>query len=635
MINIESILDLDNKDKFYSKNEERKKINIGSKLSDFNVIKNLGQGHFSTVKLVTSKITDEYYAMKEIKASYCKTKDQLELIEREIKLLQGLNHPNVIKYFTSFREKQNYYIITEYLDKGSLEDLLKENKEKGKLIEEKRIWILLIQTLKGLVYLHETKKIIHRDIKPDNLLLDSKGNLKISDFGVSAVKSENVEDLLKCHGTVAGPIQFMSHEMALGDKYDFNSDIYMLGLSFFFLISNTMPERKLVLGPLYIPIPNKSAKLPLSYSEFLRNLIESFLNKEINERPSAKEALYKAINYYKNKYLKTTSISPIFSLLHCLYSISNIKNYFLGEKILKKLQEDKHNNYIITKAFKEALNSINPLDINNKKAKMNCLKLKSLLQQGGEEGIKENNEMNIFDFLQSLLIFLHEELNNVEVDIKNNENEKIDVTNKNEVILYEVKKFTTNYMSKISDQFYYLSILREECSECQNAIKYSCDINNMIEVFPDRTARHFNRKNITVMDMFRHYNKKRLYNNMNENCKFCSKKVQKVYKTKMFYSTPFNFIVEITYSDETKFNLTIDEYIYIPELVERKDYSMVKYCLVGAIFTEKKINEPMKYESITRTYNGWSYYNGDSIKNCTFEDLEKHKNLKLLFYSSN
>ncbi len=56
MINIESILDLDNKDKFYSKNEERKKINIGSKLSDFNVIKNLGQGHFSTVKLVTSKI---------------------------------------------------------------------------------------------------------------------------------------------------------------------------------------------------------------------------------------------------------------------------------------------------------------------------------------------------------------------------------------------------------------------------------------------------------------------------------------------------------------------------------------------------------------------------------------------------
>ena len=146
MINLESILDLDNKDKFYSKNEERKKINIGSKLSDFNVIKNLGQGHFSTVKLVTSKITDEYYAMKEIKASYCKTKDQLELIEREIKLLQGLNHPNVIKYFTSFREKQNYYIITEYLDKGSLEDLLKENKEKGKLIEEKRIWILLIQT---------------------------------------------------------------------------------------------------------------------------------------------------------------------------------------------------------------------------------------------------------------------------------------------------------------------------------------------------------------------------------------------------------------------------------------------------------------------------------------------------------
>ena len=92
------------------------------------------------------------------------------------------------------------------------------------------------------------KKIIHRDVKPDNILLDIDGRLKISDFGVSAIDSEEVDDLIKCHETVSGPIQFMAPEMALGGTYDFKSDIYMLGITFFIMMSNQYPEKKIVLG---------------------------------------------------------------------------------------------------------------------------------------------------------------------------------------------------------------------------------------------------------------------------------------------------------------------------------------------------------------------------------------------------
>jgi serine/threonine protein kinase len=631
MINDEILLDIDNEDNYL--NKERKKINVGTKLSDFIIIKNLGQGNFSTVKLVTSKLTNKYYAMKEIKSKYCKTKRNLSMIEKEIKLLQSLNHPNVIKYYSSFRADDNYYIITEYLSNGSLESLLKKNRQNGKLIEERIIWSLLIQTLNGLLYLHETKKIIHRNIKPDNLLLDSKGKLKILDFGVSAIKSETVEELLKCHGTVAGPIQFMSAEMALGDKYDFKSDIYMLGLTFFFLMSNTMPERKIVLGPLYIPVINKNAKLPLSYSEHLRNFIESLLKKE-NERPSTKEAFYKAINYYISKYIKITSI---ISLMNCLYSIPEINNYILGESISKKLEEDKVNNtnkYIITKVFKEALSSINSLTL-SKNLKISCIKLKNLLQPKKFEDKKEGDEIELESLFQNLIISLHEELNKAKGDINNYKKDIIEPTNKNEVIQSEVCKFTTYYRSRISDLFYYLSIIEEQCFYCQKPVKYTCCINNVIEVFPDRTAIYVCKKDITVLDMFRHYNKKRSYSNINRICSFCKKGVDHIYRTEMFYTTPPIFILEIKNSNETDFNLKINEYINIQEFVERKDVSKVMYYLVGAIFREKNLNGHMKYISITRTNDGWVFYNGESLKKCSFNILEKLKNLKMLFYSSN
>ena len=163
-----------------------KKVNVGSKLSDFNVIRELGKGNFGSVKLVSSNLTHKLYAMKEIKASLYKSEGQRKEVEKEIKLLENLDHPHIIKYFTSFRENNDFYIITEYINGQSLESLLKKNIEQGKLVEEKLLWKLLIQSLSGLLYLHETKKIIHRDIKPDNLLLDLDFNLKISDFGVSA-----------------------------------------------------------------------------------------------------------------------------------------------------------------------------------------------------------------------------------------------------------------------------------------------------------------------------------------------------------------------------------------------------------------------------------------------------------------
>ena len=628
---LEFSLDANGQPRFLCIDKGGEKVNVGSHLSDFQIIRPLGKGNFGAVFLVTSKLTNKLYAMKEIQTAKYKSQDEVNQVEKEIKLLENLRHPHVITYFNSFKENGNIYIIIEYINGGSLEELLIKNIKDKKRIDEKTLWDLLIQSLSGLLYLHEKRKIIHRDIKPDNLLLDSDGHLKISDFGVSAIKSDEVDDLLKCHGTVAGPIQFMAPEMCLGDAYDFKSDIYMLGLTFWFMASNNLPERKLSLGPLIIPIKNPNAKLPDCYSEQLKAFINGLLLPP-DQRPSTSDAYYAAISFYSLKYLQTTSIC---STLLCFNSIIPINQYFGGEKVKNFILSDETNNtekYIITKIVKGAIDATNPTNFNYQNARLECLKLRMSIY-ADKDRMESSTEVDLNNFVSQLLPLLHKELNKVKGGSqpigKPDESNEIDVINK------KAMQFMTEYRSKISDQFYYLTKVVESCDKCKNIIKYYCGINSLCAMYPDKTAEFIKKKNITAIDMLKYYHKTRSYKTKTF-CRFCNKDVDSVSRTKVFYTSPFNFILEICYDVEKKFNLKIEQNINISDFVERKDVSRVKYTLVGAIFTEKDKNGDEKFVSISKLPNGqWVYFNGKSIQNCSFSQLEKHKSLQMLFYSSN
>ena len=628
---IELMTDTNGKPQLLFIDKGGKKVNVGSKLSDFTVVKKLGEGHFGSVNLVSSKITKKLYAMKEIKEDRYASDDQRLEVQKEIKLLENLHHPHVITYFTSFRENGNFYIVTEYINGGSMLDLLKKNVAQGKYIEEKTIWDLIVQSLSGLLYLHENKKIIHRDIKPDNLLLDLEGRLKISDFGVSAIKSEEVEELVKCHGTVAGPIQFMAPEMCFGGTYDFKSDIYMLGLTFFFMMSNDLPEKKIRFGPIFLPIKNPDAKIPDIYSTALKKFVERLLS-DPEERPSTKKAYSEAVTYYTCKYLQITSI---FATLECFLSIQAIGPYFKSEKIQSYIDSDENNEskkYLITKIFKEGLFYADPNDFNYENAKVECIKLRLVLY-AKKEATSQDNEINLFDFVPDLLTHLHKELNKETNNPSNQSEQEIDHTNEQMVLAATMKRFSDNYRSKITDQFFYLSKTVHECPECQRIIKYSSDIFCLCNMRPDRAADYLGKTNLNIIDLFKHYRKKRLFVNENTYCKYCRKNQKDVNRTKIFYTSPFNLIIEIQKENDNKCKLTIDESINIQEFVEIKTCT-VKYSLVGAIFTEKKENEPIKYVSFSKKQNGkWIYFNGNTIQESNYNMLANHGNVKMLFYS--
>ena len=128
----------------------------------------------------------------------------------------------------------------------------------------------------------------------------------------------------------------------------------------------------------------------------------------------------------------------------------------------------------------------------------------------------------------------------------------------------------------------------------------------------------------------------RLFFDQNMNCPKCGKIQKNVIKSSILYTSPINLILKIYDKNENQINLTINECINIGEFVQRTDVSNVNYHLIGAIFIEQNEQDGKKYVSITRKENndGWYFYNGNSIQDCTFNDLVNHKNPYLLFYSN-
>ena len=250
-------------------------------------------------------------------------------------------------------------------------------------MEEKTIWELLIQCLSGLLYLHNKKKIVHRDIKPDNLLLDKNFNLKISDFGVSAIDDILVDDTVKFHNTRIGPPLFVAPEVIEGNYITRNKE------------GNNWITKQ------------TNEKIPNIYSDDLKRFILNLLkNKE--KRPDSEQAFLDALYIYTLKYLKVTSIM---SLFFCFNNITSIIDYFNDDEISNKIINDQNNKYIFTKYCIEILNFCNLDYFSYEQMKQSCLLLRYLCDKEKKDTNK-SPEISLFNFITYILSHLNKELHN-------------------------------------------------------------------------------------------------------------------------------------------------------------------------------------------------------------------------------
>ena len=249
----------------------------------YEMLDDLGEGIFGSVKLGVEKKTKERVAIKIIKKKKAKPSD-MELVRTEIDIMKLCHHPNVVHLLDHFENADYIFIVMEYIRGGRLTDYMKEKKFH---FSEKRAAEIIYEIALGVKYLHKYG-IIHRDLKPDNIMLtesNDKGHIKIMDFGLSKIlgKKEKTSDGF-------GTLTFVSPEVLIRKPYNKEIDIWSIGVILYLILSGDLPfddeeddEQKIAKSIVYNEVEFPSKKFGNKSKEVIE-LIKRCLTKEPKDR---------------------------------------------------------------------------------------------------------------------------------------------------------------------------------------------------------------------------------------------------------------------------------------------------------------------------------------------------------------
>src|SRR6266704_1081037 len=207
-------------------------------LGDESTVGNLlGQGGFAAVFRVREKALNRDVAVKVVDLGLTPSPSLAERFVREARTIAQLEHPHIVPiYKVGGYRNEVLYIVMRCLDGPSLRQLL----EKYKRLSVGDAGRIARQVADALGYAHRNR-VVHRDIKPDNILLDTSGHVLVSDFGIAKAAQEASGSNLTTEGMVIGTPQYMSPEQATGERVDARSDIYSLGIVLYQMLAGTTP----------------------------------------------------------------------------------------------------------------------------------------------------------------------------------------------------------------------------------------------------------------------------------------------------------------------------------------------------------------------------------------------------------
>ncbi|XP_056332123.1 serine/threonine-protein kinase Nek10 [Danio aesculapii] len=268
-------------------NQNRPPIRV---VNGYAVLEHLGSGAFGSVFKVRKLSGQNILALKEVNfhnPAFGKDKrsrdSSVEKIVSEMTIIkEQMSHPNIVKYFKTFLEADKLYIVMELIEGAPLAEHFSSLKEKKQTFTEERVWNIFIQICLALRYLHKEKRIIHRDLTPNNIMLGERDKVTITDFGLAKQKQENSKLT-----SVVGTILYCCPEIVKNEPYGEKADVWAAGCILYqtvtlnppFYSANMLSLATKIVEAVYEPLEDKS------FSERVTDMIKWCLTPNADIRP--------------------------------------------------------------------------------------------------------------------------------------------------------------------------------------------------------------------------------------------------------------------------------------------------------------------------------------------------------------
>ncbi len=274
---------------------------IGKTIGNYKIISKLGSGGMAIVYKAHELSLNRIVALKVLSSHLSENNEFIKRFEREARAAAKLNHPNIIQIYAIGEEEGIHFFSMEYVKGKTLAEIIEKEK---RLIYDKAIPII-IQTAEALSEAHK-HGIVHRDMKPSNIMVNDNGTVKVTDFGIAYVSQETK---LTKSGSIIGTPEYLSPEQCEAKTIDNRSDIYSLGVTIYELLSGKTPYKadtpvsmlmEIVKGN-FPPLNEVNPDVP----EFIQKIVEKMMQTKPEDRFNNANELIESLKKHIEKSIST------------------------------------------------------------------------------------------------------------------------------------------------------------------------------------------------------------------------------------------------------------------------------------------------------------------------------------------